>query len=104
MPETMIGIAIEDARLSGTPLPAFELIEGGVRIKTSDDGRHYIDVLLMAYNWRLAATDVSCPLSIDRAWCYRGNGPSSFVTAVMAALAWDGSDDTEPAGYFKRAF
>lgn len=78
-------------------------IDGGYRVRTSDDGRHYIDVLRMIYNWRVATTPVDEPMFIDRAWCYFGTGEQSFRKAVLAALAWDGSDDSEPVGYDKRA-
>ncbi len=84
--------------LAGTPL---QVIDGGYRVKETPD--HYIDVLQMIYNWRVVTTPKSCPLVIDRGWCYQGQGLAGFVPAVLAALAWDGSDATEPPGYFKRA-
>jgi hypothetical protein len=76
-------------------------IDGGYRVKLSDDGRHHIDVLRMIYNWRIAATPVDSPMFIDRAWCYFGTDDESFRKAVLAALVWDGDDSTEPAGYDK---
>ena len=79
-----------------------ERLDGGFRVKLSDDGRHYIDVMLMLFNWRIVTTPVSMPLVYDRGWCYFGTGPASFRNAVMAALVWDGSDDSEPAGYDKK--
>lgn len=84
---------------------------GDVRLERRDYGlwrvketaTHYIDVMPMAYNWRIVTTPKSCELVWDRGWCYQGTGPATFTAAVLAAWAWDGSDDTEPAGYFKRA-
>lgn len=73
----------------------------GYRVKQA--GRHYIDVLRMIYNWRVVTTPVGDPMTIDRGWCYQGTGLAGFLPAALAALAWDGSDHTEPAGYFKRA-
>jgi hypothetical protein len=87
-------------------------IDGGWRVKTSDDGRHYIDVLRMLYNWRLVTTPVNWPTTLDRGWCYFGHGvdehgnertmSTAFRAAVLAGLAWDGGDSSEPAGYDKR--
>lgn len=77
-------------------------IEGGFRVKTSADGRHYIDLLEMLFNWRIVTTPVACPVVVDRGWCYFGRDAYTFLKAVKAAQDWDGSDDTEPAGYDKR--
>lgn len=87
----------------GVNMPGIPLqkIEGGYRIKLSDDGRHHIDVLLMLFNWRVVTTPTDCPLMYDRGWCYFGRDESSFVRAVMAAWVWDGADDSEPSGYDK---
>ena len=75
-------------------------IDGGVRIKATD--AYHIDVLTMLYNFRIVTTPKAAPLVWDRGWCYFGNDEATFVRAVLAALAWDGSDDSEPAGYDKR--
>jgi hypothetical protein len=77
-------------------------IDGGYRVKLSRDGRHYIDLMRMIFNWRVVTTPVRMPCVIDRGWCYFGVGPASFRNAVMAALVWSGSDHSEPAGYDKR--
>jgi hypothetical protein len=74
---------------------------GGWRVK--ETGAHWIDVMPMIYNWRIVTTPKSCPLVYDRGWCYQGTGPAAFTAAVLAAWAWDGSDETEPPGYLKRA-
>lgn len=79
-----------------------EMTEEGLwRVKTSADGRHHIDVVRMIFNWRVATTPVATPYVFARWWCYKGTGPAAFVTAALAALAWDGSDNTEPAGWNK---
>jgi hypothetical protein len=78
-----------------------EPIEGGWRIKTSDDGRHYIDVMWMLYNYRVATTPVALPFVFDRFWCYAGRTEADLQRAVLAAWAWDGADDTEPVGWNK---
>lgn len=75
--------------------------EGGYRIK--ETATHYIDVMPMLYNWRITTVPIACPMTYDRGWCYQGTGIGGFVPAVLAAIAWDGSDDTEPPGYFKVA-
>lgn len=81
-------------------------IDGGFRLKLSDDGRHFIDVLEMIYNWRICETPVRSPLEIDRAWCYfageKGTKADAFRRAVRAAWLWDGAPDSEPEGYDKR--
>jgi hypothetical protein len=71
--------------------------------RVKETGTHWIEVVPMIYNWRVVRTPKSCPLGYDRGWCYQGTGPDAFIAAVLAAWAWDGSDETEPAGYFKRA-
>lgn len=98
-------------------LPDLDLepIDGGFRVRLSEDGRHHLDVLRMLFNWRLVTTPTAGPLAgqvYDRGWCYFGHGVTdegvertmgaAFRAAVLAALAWDGSDDTEPNGYDKR--
>jgi hypothetical protein len=77
-----------------------ETVDGGYRIKTT--GTHYIDVMQMIFNWRITATPKDRPWMYDRGWCYQGTGITGFIPAALAAIAWDGSDDTEPPGYFKR--
>jgi hypothetical protein len=76
-------------------------IDGGYRVKETDT--HYIEVMQKFFNWRIVTTSKACPLIIDRGWCYRGTDSVALASAVLAAMAWDGSDDTEPPGYFKRA-
>lgn len=70
-------------------------IDGGWRVKETPN--HYIDIVQMAYSWRLCETPKSCELVYDRYW-YAGRGPRAFEVAASAALARDGSPDTEPAG------
>lgn len=77
------------------------VIDGGYRIKETET--HYIDVMRMLFNWRITTTPKDFPFVYDRGWCYQGTGIIGFLPAALAAIAWDGSDDTEPAGYFKRA-
>jgi hypothetical protein len=50
-------------------------------------------------NHRVVETDLRCPLSYNRGWCYSGQG--ARMLAILAALAWDGSPDTEPTGWIK---
>lgn len=76
-------------------------IDGGYRVKTTDT--HHVDVLRMLYNWRVVTTPIGFPYVYDRGWCYEGAGVSGFLRAVLAVLVWDGSDDTEPEGWLKRA-
>lgn len=94
------------------PLP----IDGGYCVKRLDDDR-CVDVLRMAYNWRLVVTSRRADGSDHgycgylAGWCYYGHGhnqngtartmASAYLAAVAAATAWDGAG--EPAGYQKRA-
>ena len=73
----------------------------GYLVKTTDTVR--VEVWRMLVNWRIVTTPVDAPGWPVRGWCYRGTGPQTFAAAIIAAYAWDGSDDTEPPGYFKRA-
>jgi hypothetical protein len=81
-------------------------IEGGFHVKDLPDGK-CVDVLRMIFNWRVVRTDMKLPdgthASLDRGWCYEGTGLHSFLRAVGEAISWDGADDTEPAGWIKRA-
>ena len=74
---------------------------GGYRIKEA--GGHFIDVMPMFVNWRVVTSRTDRPGWPERGWCYQGTGLAGFVPAMLAAIAWDGSDDTEPPGYFKRS-
>jgi hypothetical protein len=99
--DTLEHTAFEDA--AGTALTPLRLDDQiyGYRVKQA--GNHYIDILRMIFNWRIVTTPVDEPMFIDRGWCYQGTGLAGFLPAALAAMAWDGSDETEPAGYFKRA-
>lgn len=81
--------------------PDLKRIEGGWRVKETPT--HFIDVLEMIWNYRIVTTPKSCELVWDRGWCYQGKDFAAFMTVVLAAQAWDGSDETEPEGYFKVA-
>lgn len=74
-------------------------IDGGFRVKTTE--RHHIDVMGMMYNWRICTTLIGYPQCYDRHWCYEGISFAAFMHAVLAAYAWDGADDSEPAGWNK---
>lgn len=71
----------------------------GWRVKSTD--RHHLDVMVMAFNYRLVTTNRQTPQVYDRFWCYAGKSPAVLFAAVAAAFAWDGSDETEPAGWSK---
>lgn len=91
-----------------------EEIEGGWCIKTSDDGTFCIDVMQMAYNYRVVRSPI-LPGGVrhmlyDAGYCYFGHGvdsngkPRTMGTAIHAAIAaahlWDGTGD--PEGYDKK--
>jgi hypothetical protein len=76
-------------------------IDGGWRIKINDDGTHYVDVLTMIYNYRIALTPLNSPLSIDRHWCYAGKTPTNLLRTLLCAAAWSGNAGTEPEGWNK---
>lgn len=69
---------------------------GGWLVKTT--AAHHVHVLPMAYSYRVQTSVQGFPV---RHWCYAGLGSASFVAAVLAAHAWDGSDITEPVGWNK---
>lgn len=71
----------------------------GWRVKSTD--AHHLDVMGMAFNYRLVTTNRAMPQVYDRFWCYAGKTPAVLLTAVAAAFAWDGSDNTEPEGWNK---
>lgn len=87
-----------------TAMPNAEIgqpIDGGWRIKTNDAGTHYIDILGMIFNYRIALTPIAQPLETDRHWCYAGRGIDTLLRVFAAAYAWDGNPDTEPEGWNK---
>jgi hypothetical protein len=73
----------------------------GFRVKETET--HWIEVLYMIWNWRIVRTPKCSPGTYDRGWCYFGTDLLTFAAAVLAASAWDGADDSEPAGYSKNA-
>lgn len=78
-----------------------ETTESGIRVKVSDDGQHYIDVMTMMFNYRIVTTRVDMPEVYDRFWCYVGKDQQTLLRATAAALTWSGDDDTEPEGWDK---
>ena len=82
--------------------PDLHQVERG-QWRVNETATHYIDILEMIFNWRIVTTPKSCPLVWDRGWCYQGKDLAAFLTVVAMAQAWDGSDETEPEGYFKVA-
>jgi hypothetical protein len=74
-------------------------VDGGFRVK--ETGTHYVDVLRMIYNWRVARTPKTAPWSYDRHWCFAGTSFLALIRAVQAVTDWDGGDDTDPAGWSK---
>lgn len=84
----------------GIPLPKL-MPDIGWRVRTVGD--HHIEIRQMLFNFRLVEARVD-ERGDRRGWCYSGRDAGSFMTAVLAAWAWDGSADTEPPCYDKRAF
>lgn len=76
-------------------------IDGGWRIKKNTADTHYVDVLQMLLNYRIVLTPVDDDSCYVRHWCYSGNTPSDFLRTMLAAIAWDGSLDTDPVGWNK---
>lgn len=76
---------------------------GTARFRVKTVGDYHIEVISMAFNWRVHTVLVDgFPWTWSaRFWCYQGRGRDSFLAAVLAAQAWDGGNDTEPAGWVK---
>lgn len=76
---------------------------GAVRYRVKETSTHYIEVIPMLVNWRLHTVrkDEGPMAWSERYWCYSGRDERTYVTAVLAAYAWDGADDTEPEGWNK---
>lgn len=72
---------------------------GGFRV--NETPTHYIDVVLKLFSWRICRTPKASPLTYDRGYCYNGNDGKTLIATVLAALAWDGADDTDPPGWNK---
>jgi hypothetical protein len=79
-----------------------DLVIERFRVKTVGD--YHIEIIPMVVNFRIhtVRVDDDSPYAWSvRYWCYAGRGPDTFVTALLAAHAWDGADDTEPVGWVK---
>lgn len=84
-------------------------IVGGWHIKDLDDG-HCVDVMKMAYNYRLVLSQTGHML-YDHGWCYFGHGEDenglprtmsgALLRAMAAAITYDGTGN--PDGYDKQA-
>jgi hypothetical protein len=90
-----------------TDIVAFDLddlhfLDDG-RIRVRETATHFIDICPMLYTWRIVTTPKRAPGVWDRGWCYERAGLAGFLAVLIAAHAWDGSDDTEPKGFVKRA-
>ena len=72
------------------------------RVKELPGGK-YVEVACQIYNWRVCRTD-GTDWGYDRGWCFYGTGFGTFVNAVLAAMVWDGADDSAPPGWDKNAF
>jgi hypothetical protein len=94
--EVMEHIAASLSELTGTGIT---VTDGGFRVKETPT--HWVDVVRMIYNWRVARTSKDAPMTYDRHWCFAGTGWPSLIAAVLAAAEWDGGDDTDPAGWNK---
>lgn len=73
----------------------------GLRIHENLAGTHWIDVLAMLYNYRIALTPKARPYEYEGHWCYAGKTRADLWRTVLAAAEWDGELGTEPAGWNK---
>lgn len=75
----------------------------GPRYRVKETSTHYIEVIPRLANWRLhTVRKDEGPLAwSERYWCYVGRDERTYVTAVLAAYAWDGANGTEPVGWNK---
>jgi hypothetical protein len=97
--KTLEGFTIAGQPVTLEPLWIEDRIYG-YRIKSTLT--HHIDLCRMIFNWRIITVPKNDPWFVDRGWCYQGTGLAGFLPAALAAIAWDGANDTEPPGYFKR--
>lgn len=87
------------ALLSGLAGTEVTPVLGGFRIRETET--HHIDVMRMLVNWRVTTTHKDTPWWYDRHWCFTGTSAVTLIRTVQAVMAWDGADDTEPAGWNK---
>ena len=86
-------------RLPATPEEVADRVhlnDSGTGYRVGETETAFIEVVPMLFNDRVIVVPKSAPLTVDRHWCFQ-RGPA----AILAALAWDGSDDTEPVGWIK---
>lgn len=92
------GVAV----IVGINLDQLRVVIPGYQWRVKSTASHHIDILGMIYNFRIVTTPRDCELVWDRGWCYFGRDEGTFIRAVLAAMAWDGSDESEPLGFDKR--
>jgi len=82
-------------------LPPLEVLgDGRVRVKTTP--WCHVDVRPMLFNARICETPLDNENVYGRGWCFAGaTSTEALMRAVGAALAWEGSPDTEPDGWIK---
>lgn len=78
--------------MNSTRIPKLAKTHLGYEIKT-ENGR-ILAVRPQMRLHRLVEIPETQTFDIERFWCY-----STFEAAVLAALAWEVSPDTEPVGY-----
>jgi hypothetical protein len=71
------------------------------RVQGQETETHWVDVLRMIWNWRVATTPKDRPRIYERHCCYAGTSLLTLIMAVRAVAAWGGADGTEPEGRSK---
>lgn len=82
-----------------------DLVDGGYSVRRNRAGTHTTYLFALARGvWYLMWAPNDTPNVADRTWSYDW-GPDNeppFRRAMLAAIDWDGSADTEPTGYTER--
>lgn len=73
-----------------------QLNDTGTAYIVRETERVSVEVTRMLFNDRIIVVPKAHPMTVERHWCYR-QGPA----AILAAMAWDGADATEPVGWIK---
>lgn len=81
------------------PAPTWDAKRGVWRVKTT--ANWHVEIIPMAFNYRVVLTPVGFLEGWDHGWCYFGKSATALAAAVLAAQAFDPEVESAPAGYDK---
>lgn len=72
----------------------------GITVLTCEKRAIRVDIVHMAFNWRVVETELPFAMTYARYWCY-SRRTHTLDQVVAEVRAWGGSEDSEPRGWVK---